>query len=90
MSHNFFRNEGQTDKLLELQDLELLATIDEVITYSRERVENNTMEEVATIHVSLKSVQKFVIKDEVRIDYISTSCIMVSNGHSIQSSTCLH
>jgi len=39
--HNFIINEGLTNKVLEVQDLELLANVDEELTKSREIVQNN-------------------------------------------------
>jgi len=50
--HNFIRNEGLTDKVLEVQDLELLANVDEELTLSREIIQNNITDEVATIQVT--------------------------------------
>jgi len=50
--HNFIINEGLTDKVLEVQDLELLANVDEELTQSREIVQNNITDEVATIQVT--------------------------------------
>jgi len=50
--HNFIIYEGQIDKLLEVQDLKLLATIDEELNQLKERVQNNIIDEVTTIQVT--------------------------------------
>ena len=51
MLHNFIRDEQQTHKLLEVQDLEFLFVVvdKELVQQSREGVQNNVIDDITTI-----------------------------------------
>ena len=53
MFHNFIRDKQQTNKLLEVQDLEFLYVFyEELVHQSREGVQNNLIDDIITIQAT--------------------------------------
>ncbi|KAL5193216.1 hypothetical protein HKD37_20G055469 [Glycine soja] len=51
--HNFTRDEQQTDKFLEVQNLKLLSVVDEELVHqSRDEVQNNVIDDITTIQAT--------------------------------------